>query len=188
MKRIISTLAFILLPIVVLGGMWIFSRDVRKRNREYPIQMGVSPAYRSQTANSILPNGITSQPPVRGTIPRGFMPFHYGSTPEEAKRAGAELTNPFKASAANLARGKYVFTNNCAVCHGTTGAGDGTIIPKFPNPPSFKTDTSRALTDGERFHIITRGRNNMAAYESQVSAEDRWKVILYIRQLQAPGK
>lgn len=38
------------------------------------------------------------------------------------------------------------------------------------------------------FHVITRGRNNMPAAESQVSAEDRWKVILYIRQLQAGEK
>jgi mono/diheme cytochrome c family protein len=188
MKRTISVFAYILLPIVVLGGMWIFNRDVTVRNREYPTQMGVSPSYGSQTANPILPKGVTVQPPVAGTIPRGFKPFHYGNTPEEAMRAGEELTNPFEATAENLKRGKYVFENNCAVCHGTSGAGDGPVIPKYPNPPSFKTDTSRALADGERFHVITRGRNNMPSHESQVSAEDRWKVILYIRQLQAEEK
>ncbi len=188
MKTTATWLGYILLPIVVLGGMWLLFRDVTKRNREYPIQMGVSPAYRSQTANPEFPNGLTTQAPVAGTIARGFKPFHYGATPEEAKRAGAELTNPFENTPENLERAKYVFTQDCAVCHGAKGAGDGPIIPKFPNPPSFKTDTSRALADGELFHVITRGRNNMPAAESKVSAEDRWKLVLYIRQLQVQEK
>ncbi|MCW5960700.1 MAG: cytochrome c [Pyrinomonadaceae bacterium] len=185
MKTTLTWFGYILLPVVVLGGMMIFFRDVTKRNREYPIQMGVSPAYRSQTVNESFPNGLTTQLPVAGTIARGFKPFHYDATPEEAKRAGAELTNPFNDSAENLERGKYIFTKSCAVCHGPTGAGDGPVIPKFPNPPSFKTETSRALADGELFHVITRGRNNMPAAEANVSTEDRWKLVLYIRTLQA---
>ncbi len=185
MKRISTWLAFILLPVFVLGGMSIFDRNLERRNLEYPTQMGISPAYLSQTANPVLPKGLTAQPPVAGTIPRGFMPFHYDATPEELARAGRELTNPFNRSKKNLERGKYVYTNNCAVCHGNSGGGDGPVIPKFPNPPSYATDASRALSDGELFHIITRGRNNMPALEAQVTAEDRWKVILYIRELQA---
>ena len=188
MKRAISLIAFILLPVVILGGMWVLERDIRTRNLEYPTQMGVSPAAQSQTANRVLPNGMTMQPPVEGTIPRGFKPFRYGDTPEEAKRAGQELTNPFSASRENLERGKYVYTNNCAVCHGAGGAGDGPIIPKFPNPPAFKTATSLALSDGEMFHVITRGRNSMPAAEAQVSTDDRWKLVLHIRELQAEEK
>lgn len=186
MRRKIAIGAFyILLPVFVLGVMMFFNRDMEVRNLEYPNQMAVSPAYRSQSANPVLKNGVTGQLPVVGTIPRGHMPFHYGEGPEEAKRAGDELTNPFENTKANLERGKYVYTNNCAVCHGAGGAGDGPVIPKYPNPPAFKTDTSRALRDGELFHVITRGRNNMPAAESQVSAEDRWKLVLYIRELQS---
>ncbi len=179
---------WVLMPFLVFGVMMFFNRNLKVRNLEYPNQMAVSPAYRSQSANPVLKDGITGQSPVAGTIPRGFMPFHYGEGPEEAKRAGRELTNPFKSTGINLERGKYLYTNNCAVCHGTGGAGDGPVIPKYPNPPDFRTDTSRALTDGEMFHVITLGRNNMPAAESQVSAEDRWKLILYIRSLQAEKK
>ncbi len=93
MNRTLTTLAYILLPIIVVGGMWALSRDVTQRNREYPTQMGDSPAYRSQTANPILPKGGTDQPPVAGTIPRGSMPFHYATSPEESIRAGKELTS-----------------------------------------------------------------------------------------------
>ena len=184
MKRKLLWLAVILLPVVVISGTHALSRDTNVRNREWPTQMQYSPAYRSQTTNPILANGITQQPAVAGTIPRGFQPFHYGSEPTEAERAGRELKNPFQATTENLARGQYVFTNYCAVCHGASGAGDGPIIPKYPNPPSYQTEKSKALPDGNMFHVITLGRNNMPSHAGQVSADDRWKVILYIRKLQ----
>lgn len=135
MNRKITVAAFyVLLPVAVLGTMMFFNRNMAVRNLEYPNQMAVSPAYRSQSSNPVLHLGVTAQPPVAGTIPRGFMPFHYGTSPEEAKRAGRELTNPFKSDEKNLERGKYVFTNNCAVCHGAGGAGDGPVIPEIPEP------------------------------------------------------
>jgi mono/diheme cytochrome c family protein len=131
-----------------------------------------------------LPNGVTGQLPVPGTIPRGFQPFHYGPGPEEAARAGRELKNPFEQTEETLARGRQVYSNYCAVCHGGSGAGDGPMIPRYPNPPSFKTEQSKSLAEGAMFHVITIGRNNMPSHASQVSAEDRWKVIRYIRKLQ----
>jgi mono/diheme cytochrome c family protein len=184
MKKRIQWIIVFLLPVIVLGGMWMMRRDAAERNREWPTQMQYSPAYLSQTSNPVLPNGMTSQPPVAGTIPRGWMPFHYGPGAEENARAGRELKNPFQTSEENLARGQYIYQNYCAACHGATGGGDGPIIPKYPNPPSYKTDQSKSLADGAMFHVITLGRKDMPAHSSQVAAEDRWKVILYIRKLQ----
>ena len=34
------------------------------------------------------------------------------------------------------------------------------------------------------FHTITYGKNNMGSYASQLSREQRWKIIKYIRTLQ----
>ena len=184
MKQRITWLVVILLPAVVVGGVRVMSRDTNVRNLEWPTQMQYSPAYRSQTANPVLPYRMTEQPPVAGTVPRGFQPFHYGTDPAEADRAGRELANPFKTTPENLARGQYVFTNYCAVCHGATGAGDGPLVPKYPNPPSYQTEKSKALPNGTMFHVITVGRNHMPAHAAQVSVDDRWKVILYIRKLQ----
>ena len=106
MKRNITIASFLLLPVIVIGGMVAFSRDLTKRNREFPTQMEYSPAYLSQTANPVLPNGMTLQPPVAGTIRRGFMPFHYGPGLDEEARAGRGLTNPFQPTQENLDRGK----------------------------------------------------------------------------------
>ena len=187
MRRKLTWIAYVLLPVVVLGGMWVFKRDVRVRNREYPTQMMYSPAYKSQTENPVLPDGMTAQKPVAGTIPRGYKPFNYEANEADLERAGRELKNPFAANEYNLERGKYVYAKSCAVCHGASGGGDGPIIPKYPNPPAYSTAGSKALSDGEMFHIITLGRNNMPAHDEFVSADDRWKTILYIRQLQAVG-
>lgn len=184
MKRRLAWLAIILLPVIAIGGIRVMSRDTTVRNREWPTQMQYSPAYRSQTGNPVLPNSVTEQPPVAGTIPRGFQPFHYGADAAEADRAGRELKNPFEPTPENLARGQYIFSNYCAACHGAGGAGDGPLIPKYPNPPSYQTEKSKALPDGNLFHVITLGRNNMPSHAAQVSADDRWKVILYIRKLQ----
>lgn len=184
MKQSFKWLGIVLLPVVVNGGIFLFSRNTATRNLEWPTQMEYSPAYHSQSPNPALPNGMTEQISVPGTIPRGFQPFHYGPSPEEAIRAGNELKNPFSPTPENLARGQHVFANFCAVCHGMTGTGDGPIIPKYPNPPSYQTEQSKALLDGTMFHAITLGRKNMPSHAAQVSADDRWRVILYIRKLQ----
>ena len=184
MKNAGSWSGVILLPVVVLGGLFLMNRNNAAKNLEWPTQMQSSPAYLSQTPNPVLPNGMTQQMPVAGTIPRGYEPFHYGPTPEEAIRAGYELKNPFQPTGENFARGQQVFNNYCAVCHGATGGGDGPLIPKYPNPPAYNTEKSKALADGNMFHVVTLGRKDMPSHAPLVSVDDRWKVILYIRKLQ----
>lgn len=184
MKNVLTWLIMILLPFLVSGGVYALRREATVRNREWPTQMQHSPAAKPQTANAALPYGMTEQPPAAGTIPRGFQPFHYSPGEAEEQRAGRELTNPFQPTAENLARGQFVFTNYCLICHGATGAGDGPVIPKYPNPPNYNADKSKNLPDGALFHVITVGRKDMPSHAAQVKAEDRWKAILYIRKLQ----
>lgn len=180
-------LASLLLPVVVLGGLIFTQRDLSQPNWILPTQMAQSPAYKAQSWNPVLPNHMTLQPPVEGTLSRDAHPFPYGKTEAERKRAGVELKNPFTPNPENLQRGQKIYETFCVVCHGTSGKGDGPMIPKFPNPPSFLSKGSLALKDGEMFHTITLGRKKMASYASQVSWEDRWRVILYLRQLQKEG-
>src|SRR5215831_768872 len=110
MKNKLKWIVVILMPIAVLGGIGALRRNMTARNLEWPTQMEYSPASLSQTENPVLPGSMTQQPPVSGTIPRGFEPFHYGPGPQEAERAGSDLKNPFQPTSENLARGEYIFS------------------------------------------------------------------------------
>ena len=148
--------------------------------------MFFSSAAETNTANTVFKNKMTNQVPPAGTIPRGFTPLHF--TADDAGRivAGEQLVNPEKPTPETLARGKVVFTTFCTPCHGTLGAGDGPVskrgMPGFPIGAA--ANNAAKLPDGHVFHIMSYGRGVMPSYASQIKQEDRWKAILYLRQLQ----
>jgi mono/diheme cytochrome c family protein len=183
--------AILLLGFVATVGLnWVGPPDLARRNYEYFPNMTRSPRFNSFAPNPGLPEGQTLLQPVPGTIPRGFHPLHLVATREDATRAGEELRNPFSASdAQGLGRGQFVFLNFCQSCHGAGGRGDGPVALRgFPAPPSLLADKAESLKDGQIFHILSVGRGNMPSYASQVSQDDRWRVILYVRKLQGEGK
>jgi hypothetical protein len=145
-------------------------------NAIYMPDMVYSPAIKAQKLGSMLM-------PVPGTVERSYEPYHYTS-PEEA---GRELKNPLPPIAKNLIRGKHIYETNCMVCHGPAAEGNGSIIPKYPRPPSLHSDKVKNWPDGSIFHVITKGQNqnNMPSYASQIKdVGDRWAAVLYIRALQ----
>ncbi len=165
------------------------SSDPSQPRYEYVPEMVDSVAYESFTANPYLPGGRTMQPPQPGTVARGQHLLHYGPGPEEAARAGLELTLPAAIAADKgvAARGEHLFQTFCFPCHGRGGEGDGPVIPKFPTPPSLLAAHARALPDGQLFHIISRGQGVMPSHAAQVGWNDRWKIIMYVRSLQGGG-
>ena len=158
--------------------------DPLRPGREYVKDMIDAVPYESFSSNPVLPSGMTLQSPAPGSVPRGYQPFHYGPGPEEAARAGRELDNPVAATREAVDRGDKVFHTICFTCHGPAGEGDGLVVPRFPAPPSLTAAHAKGLPDGQIFHIITRGQGLMPSHAAQVRPEDRWKVALYIRQLQ----
>ncbi len=184
-KIIAGWSACIIAPIIVIGGINLVSRNFARPNISFPVQMAETASFMPFERNPVFPDGTTMQVPPEGTIARGSHTFHFDTSEADRIKAGIELENPFSAEDPPVQkRGKKVYENFCLVCHGKSGAGDGPVIPKYPNPPSFRTLQSREMHDGEMFHIITAGRRNMPSYASQVGYQDRWKVISYIRSLQ----
>jgi mono/diheme cytochrome c family protein len=155
-----------------------------KRAFEYTPDMTYSVAYDSFAPNPVTRDGLTLQRPVRGTIPRGFMPLHYTATAADAERAGRELQNPMFDTAANAAEGELLFQTFCVVCHGPRGAGDGPLIPRIPNPPSYTSERVRTMPAGRIFHVITFGSGRMPSYASQVAPRERWLIAGHVRTLQ----
>ncbi|MBD1428592.1 cytochrome c [Sphingobacterium sp. SGL-16] len=166
-------------------------------------------AYNPDQPNNNFKNKQTAQTPPAGTLPQGFERFaaEYSNTPEDYQRAGAELTNPLPVNEENLAQGQHLYLVNCAVCHGKEGKGDGSItkdrsvtdsrgtrqLENFPNPPAYTrsggANSSRGglmadLTAGKIYHTIYYGLNTMGSHASQLNPEERWKVVMYVQELQ----
>ncbi|MFQ5749509.1 MAG: c-type cytochrome [Planctomycetota bacterium] len=160
--------------------------DVRKRNWEIFTEMVYSKANESFSASPDLPHGMTEQPLVPGVIPRDWNPFPYGKGPDEAERAGEELESPFEEDDQEAAQeGEQIFRTYCVVCHDLSGEGHGTVVQKgMVPPPSLLNTRAVLMEDGQMFHILTRGQGNLASYAPQLSPEERWKVILFVRTLQ----
>ncbi len=179
MKRIVT-------GALALLALAACERDVSQPNPEYAPDMVGSVPYDSFAPNPTTRDGKTLLAPVKGTVPRGYSPVHYAAGAEEATRAGRELTNPFPVSEPVLTRGKVAFERYCSPCHGAGGVGDGLVTARFPKPPSLLAEHARGLPDGQLFHIITHGQGLMPAHGAQVAQEDRWKIVHFIRSLQAP--
>jgi mono/diheme cytochrome c family protein len=155
--------------------------DESERAREYMPDMVRDPAYKAFAPNPATRDGLTLQRPVAGTIPRGYQPFHYRAGDEEAARAGHELENPHRATPEALAKGKALYETYCLVCHGEQGKGDGPIAGKIPAPPSYTSDRVLAFPAGRIFHVITLGSGKMPSYAAQLSPDERWEIVTYVR-------
>ena len=160
---------------------------------EYMPNMYRSPSYDTYTENPIFENGITSQQPVKGSIPRGFIPFEYENSLEDYLRAGNELNNPLELNSQTLEEGKQLYEMFCKHCHGVKGDGKGSIShPLYSGVPSYadklaprRTGASMSeLKDGNIYHAITFGLNAMGPHASQLTQEERWKIVQYVNVLQ----
>ncbi len=168
-------------------------KDKRSTGLEYARNMYDPIAYNPDQPNKNFKDGKTAQVPPANTKPVGFIEYdEYPNTKEGYDAAGANMVNPLTATPENLEEGKHLFTVYCSPCHGDKGDGQGHLvqIDKFNGVPSYFSGNSsrggemKALTAGKIYHTITYGVNNMGSHASQISPKNRWKVVMYVQQLQ----
>lgn len=96
-----------------------------------------------------------------------------------------------------LGRRKYEI--NCVACHGYLGDGKGMVALAGYSPapanlldPKFSDPSQRSAKDGHMFSVIRdglwneiTGANRMPAYGHNISADEAWAIVAYIRVLQA---
>jgi cytochrome c len=150
-------------------------------------------AYDYDTPNPNFKSGQTAQLPPAGTTPVGYDKMEeFPNSMEGYQAASAGLRNPFPVNNTTLNEGKVLYNHMCSHCHGVTGQGDGDVVKVggFPPPPSYsKGNSSRGgamkdLTDGKIFHTITYGVNLMGPHRTQLSPAERWKIVMYVHELQ----
>lgn len=174
--------------LIVIAGC---DRDRNHPGWDYFPDMFYSTAYETYTSNPNFRDGKTMRTPPEGTIAREQALFEYGPSVEERARAGRDLVNPFQPESANLDRGKAEYNIYCNICHGPGGTGDGHLFTSglYPmKPRALAGSTAAPLKDGEIYHTITLGFGSMGPYGPLVRPDDRWKIILYIRELQQQTK
>ena len=163
----------------MLSSCW---NDKTKPNYQYMPDMYKSIGYETYSQNPNYANGMTSQPPVDGTIARGQVPYDFDNTNEGYEAAKFDSKNLLEVNEANLANGKKMYDIYCIVCHGKTGAGDGVMVEreKFLGVPNYK---DRDITEGSIYHVIMYGRNMMGSHASQLTVQERWQTTMYVQQL-----
>jgi mono/diheme cytochrome c family protein len=125
--------------------------------------------------------------PAAGTIKRGEL-FPY-TLPNDSNgyKMSATVPNPIgEMTEAEMKETARLYNINCGICHGEKAQGNGPISTsgKIGGIANLTLDSYVKMADGTMFHSINYGKNSMGSYASQLSREQRWMIIKYIRTLQ----
>ncbi|MGB9695869.1 MAG: quinol:electron acceptor oxidoreductase subunit ActD [Ignavibacteria bacterium] len=134
-----------------------------------------------QTKSDFWPDGFSNRTPVPGTVSRNYIGYEFKGKPDSVIYG---LSNPLPFNAKIVELGKQKYNTFCSPCHGYFGKGDSRLRNQFPTPPTLLSDRVKKWADGNIFHVITNGQNVMPSYAKQISVEDRWAIVHYIRVLQ----
>ena len=189
-KYVVYTTFIVLATVVMLSAC----RDKRSTGLEFARNMYDPIAYNQDQPNKNFANGATSQTPPANTDPIGFVKHEYADN-KEGYEASAALVNPLEVNEQNLLEGKHFYTVFCAPCHGDKGDGQGHIVtldkgisgvPAYygADANSSRGGTMADMQAGKTYPTIVYGLNAMGSHASQLTPTERWKVVMYVQQLQ----
>ena len=150
--------------------------------------------YKNQQENPFFEDGRGMRLQPEGTIARGQLqenePLFLGKVEGDTTWV-AVMPVPVTRELVN--RGQERFNIYCAPCHGISGNGNG---PVHVSAAALGEGTWAAPTDlasqtvidqpvGQIYNTIKNGIRNMPAYGPQISPEDRWAIVSYVRAIQA---
>lgn len=113
---------------------------------------------------------------VAPTLPTPYVPF-----------TAQFRTNPVPNTPENVAAGRILFQQNCVVCHGARGLGDGpAAFAMNPRPVNLQLHVPQH-PDGFIEYWIAEGvpGTQMPAWKDKLDETQRWQVLLYLRELAA---
>jgi hypothetical protein len=147
--------------------------------------MADQPRYEPLEASSFFPDNRSARPLPAGVIARGFLreDDHFYTGRVNGQPA---TTFPFPITTAIIVRGRERYDIFCAPCHDRMGAGAGMAVRRgFRRPPpSFHIDRLRQAPAGHFYDVIANGFGAMNDYAGQITADDRWAIVAYVRVLQ----
>jgi hypothetical protein len=149
-------------------------------------------AYRP---SDFFDNGLAMPGPVKGTVPRERKTMNPTLTTGIASYTGQYAPNgdrllryasriPLPVTRELMALGRKRFDIVCATCHGPLGDGESIVAKQMAlrPPPSLLKYMNRA--PGYIFEVETLGYGMMASYAAELTVEERWAIVAYVRALQ----
>lgn len=147
-------------------------------------------------SNPYNPSRMTMRVPPANTVPRaknGLLPYRLPK--DSLDLAARTLKNPLFEGADStqvdelIADGMQLYSRFCYHCHGGSGQGDGPVAGTMDNPvfagiANLTGAAYKNISQGHIFHVITNGKGLMGAHGSQLSPEERWKIAMYVKELQ----
>lgn len=158
---------------------------LREDSEYYTGKVGQNPQASAPAAQPMGATGTTTDTQRVASSQTG-QEAQAGTAPAATGEfAGFTPTFPIPIDRAAIDRGQERFNIFCAVCHGQLGDGNG-MIPKrgYRQPPTYHQDRLRRAPVGYIFDVATNGFGAMPDYAAQISVDDRWKIVAYIRVLQ----
>jgi mono/diheme cytochrome c family protein len=153
------------------------------------LDMQVQPKQNPLSRSDFFADQRSERPPVEGTVARGQL---HEDTYFYTGRSGSAPGNymPFPVTKEVLERGRERYNIYCAPCHSLVGDGNGFIPSRgfARKPPSYHIERLQKAPLGYFYDVMTNGFGIMPDYASQVSPQDRWKIVAYIRALQLSQK
>ena len=144
------------------------------------VHMLDQPRLDPQRADSFFKDGFGMRMPVPDTVSHDSMPYLIRN-----QDYAGDLVNPLPRSEDVLNRGRQAFNNYCAVCHGLLGGGTPSLTAAYgAKSANLVSQKVINLPDGKIYHVIMAGKNAMPAYSADLSENERWAAIHYVRVLQ----
>jgi cytochrome c553 len=149
------------------------------------LDMHVQPRQNPLSRSDFYADQRSARAPVEGTVARGELHEDtYFYTGKIGNNPGDVM--PFPVTRDVLEHGRERFDIFCAPCHSRTGDGNGFVpLRGFARkPPSYHIPRLQKAPLGYFFDVMTNGFGIMPDYASQISPQDRWDIVAYIRALQ----
>ena len=84
----------------------------------------------------------------------------------------------------SIKEAKILYDRYCVHCHGDKGMGEGLVGKVYKGVTAYNSRAVKDRSEGHIFHVITHGKGRMWGHGSQISIEDRWKIVKYVQTLQ----
>ncbi len=94
------------------------------------------------------------------------------------------VKNPVAISQESISKGEELYNMYCFSCHGDTGYGDGPAGGSMGiRPANFHDQRVIKQKDGALFWKLTNGKGNMPPFKEALTEEQRWQLIVFLREL-----